>query len=138
MFSVFSNRDFSVLVGMQYLAQMGQGVVQGAIGKSIAFGARRGSTSRRFPPRTTCLKVVLALYVPYTLISPFIGVFIDRFERRKVVEWTNVVVAAVVVVVAVVAMIPLGKATTEGDVGATVALVIGLLAARRACASRSR
>jgi MFS family permease len=130
MFSVFSNRDFSVLVGMQYLAQMGQGVVQGAIGKSIAFGGEKGFDVSTVPSADYLLKVVLALYVPYTLISPFIGVFIDRFERRKVVEWTNVVVAAVVVVVAVVAMIPLGKATTEGDVGATVALVIGLLAAQ--------
>jgi hypothetical protein len=130
MFSVFSNRDFSVLVGMQYLAQMGQGVVQGAIGKSIAFGGEKGFDVSTVPSADYLLKVVLALYVPYTLISPFIGVFIDRFERRKVIEWTNVVVAAIVVVVAVVAMIPLGKATSEGDVGATVALVIGLLAAQ--------
>ncbi|HET9249465.1 MAG TPA: MFS transporter, partial [Actinomycetota bacterium] len=130
MFSVFSNRDFSVLVGMQYLAQMGQGVVQGAIGKSIAFGGEKGFDVSTVPSADYLLKVVLALYVPYTLISPFIGVFIDRFERRKVVEWTNVVVAAIVAVVAAVAMIPLGKATTEGDVGATVALVIGLLAAQ--------
>jgi MFS family permease len=130
MFSVFSNRDFSVLVGMQYLAQMGQGVVQGAIGKSIAFGGEKGFDVSTVPSADYLLKVVLALYVPYTLISPFIGVFIDRFERRKVVEWTNVVVAAIVVAVAVVAMIPLGKATTEGDVGATVALVIGLLVAQ--------
>ena len=130
MFSVFSNRDFSVLVGMQYLAQMGQGVVQGAIGKSIAFGGEKGFDVSTVPSADYLMKVVLALYVPYTLISPFIGVFIDRFERRKVVEWTNVIVAAIVVVVAVVAMLPLGKATTEGDVGATVALVIGLLVAQ--------
>src|SRR4030095_10437662 len=106
------------------------GVVQGAIGKSIAFGGEKGFDVSTVPSADYLLKVVLALYVPYTLISPFIGVCVDRFERRKVVEWTNVVVAAVVVVVAVVAMIPLGKATTEGDVGATVALVIGLLAAQ--------
>ena len=130
MFSVFSNRDFSVLVGMQYLAQMGQGVVQGAIGKSIAFGGEKGFDVSTVPSADYLLKVVLALYVPYTLISPFIGVFIDRFERRKVVKWTNIVVAAIVAAVAVVAMIPLGKATTEGDVGATVALIIGLLAAQ--------
>ena len=130
LFSVFSNRDFSVLVGMQYLSQAGQGVVQGAIGKSIAFGGEKGFDVSTVPSADYLLKVVLALYVPYTLISPFIGVFIDRFQRRKVVSWTNVLVAAIVVVVAVVAMLPLGKATTEGDVGATVALVIGLLAAQ--------
>ncbi len=114
MFSVFSNRDFSVLVGMQYLAQMGQGVVQGAIGKSIAFGGEKGFDVSTVPSADYLLKVVLALYVPYTLISPFIGVFIDRFERRKVVKWTNIVVAAIVAVVAVVAMIPLGQGDDRG------------------------
>jgi len=130
LFSVFSNRDFSVLVGMQYLAQAGQGVVQGAIGKSIAFGGEKGFDVSTVPSANYLLKVVLALYVPYTLISPFIGVFIDRFERRKVVSWTNIAVAAIVAAVALIAMLPLGKATTEGDVGATVALVIALLAAQ--------
>ncbi|HJS27465.1 MAG TPA: MFS transporter [Actinomycetota bacterium] len=130
MFSVFSNRDFSVLVGMQFLAQAGQGVVQGAIGKSIAFGGEKGFDVSTVPSANYLLKVVLALYVPYTLISPFIGVFIDRFQRRKVVSWTNVVVAGIVVVAAAVALLPLGRATTEGNVGATIALVIGLLAAQ--------
>jgi hypothetical protein len=130
MFSVFSNRDFSVLVGMQFLAQAGQGVVQGAIGKSIAFGGEKGFDVSTVPSADYLLKVVLALYVPYTLISPFIGVFIDRFQRRKVVSWTNIIVAAIVVAVAVLAMLPLGKATSEGNVGATIALVFGLLAAQ--------
>jgi MFS family permease len=104
--------------------------VQGAIGKSIAFGGEKGFDVSTVPSANYLLKVVLALYVPYTLISPFIGVFIDRFERRKVVSWTNIAVAATVAAVALIAMLPLGKATTEGDVGATVALVIALLAAQ--------
>jgi MFS family permease len=130
LFSVFSNADFSVLVGMQFLAQAGQGVIQGAIGKSIAFGGEKGFDVSTVPSADYLLKVVLALYVPYTLISPFIGVFIDRFQRKRVAGLTNVVVAGIVVLVALVAMIPLGKATSEGDVGATIALVIGLLAAQ--------
>jgi len=75
------------------------------------------------PSADYLLKVVLALYVPYTLISPFIGVFIDRFQRRKVVSWTNVMAGAVVVVVAGAFILPLGKATSEGDVTATIALI---------------
>ena len=45
---------------------------------------RRASTSRTCPSADYLLKVVLYLYVPYTLLSPFIGVFIDRFPRRRV------------------------------------------------------
>ena len=130
LFAVFSNRDFSVLIGVQFLAQAGQGVVQGAIGKSIAFGGEKGFDISTVPSADYLLKVVLALYVPYTLISPFIGVFIDRFARRRVVWWTNDHVAAIVAVIAIAVILPLGKATTEGDVGATVALILGLLAAQ--------
>lgn len=132
LFGVFANPDFATLMGVQFLAQAGQGVIQGAIGKSIAFGGEKGFDVSTVPSADYLLKVVLALYVPYTLISPFIGVFIDRFQRRKVVSWTNVSVAAVVVVVAGAFILPLGKATSEGNVTATVALIAALLAAQAA------
>ena len=83
LFGVFSNRDFAVLMGVQFLVQAGQGVIQGAIGKSIAFGGKKGFDVQNVPSADYLLKVVLALYVPYTLISPFIGVFIDRFAASR-------------------------------------------------------
>ena len=128
MFSAFSNRDFSVLVGVQFLAQAGQGVVQGAIAKSLAFGGQEGFDVQNLPSADYLLTVVLALYVPYTLISPFIGVFIDRFPRRRVIWWADIVTAVVVVVVAVAVLVPLGSDTTEGKAFATGALIAGLLA----------
>ncbi|HEV8563534.1 MAG TPA: MFS transporter [Actinomycetota bacterium] len=130
MFSVFQVRDFAVLMGVQFLAQAGQGVVQGAIGKSIAFGGQKGFDVSNVPSADYLLKVVLALYVPYTLLSPFIGVFIDRFARRRVVWWANLVAAVIVAGLAVSVLLPLGDQTTEGKVGATAALVVALLAAQ--------
>ncbi|HEY7399330.1 MAG TPA: MFS transporter [Actinomycetota bacterium] len=130
MFSAFSNRDFAVLMGVQFLAQAGQGVVQGAIGKSIAFGGQKGFDVSNVPSADYLLKVVLALYVPYTLLSPFIGVFIDRFARRRVAWWANLSAAAVVGVLGIAVLLPLGGETTEGKVGATAALVVALLAAQ--------
>jgi MFS family permease len=130
LFGVFSNRDFAVLMGVQFLVQAGQGVIQGAIGKSIAFGGKEGFDVQNVPSADYLLKVVLALYVPYTLLSPFIGVFIDRFARRRVVWWTNLITAAVVTVVAALFLLPLGDETTQGNAGATAALIVGLLAAQ--------
>lgn len=130
LFAVFSNRDFSVLMGVQFLAQAGQGVIQGAIGKSIAFGGEKGFDVSTVPSADYLLKVVLALYVPYTLLSPFIGVFIDRFQRRRVVWWTNILTSSVVAAVAILVLLPLGKDTSEGNAGATAALILGLLAAQ--------
>ena len=128
MFAAFSNRDFSVLVGVQFLGQAGQGVVQGAIAKSLAFGGQEGFDVQNLPSADYLLTVVLALYVPYTLISPFIGVFIDRFPRRRVVWWSDIASAVVVVVVALAVLAPLGSDTTEGNAFATGALILGLLA----------
>jgi MFS family permease len=127
MFAVFSNRAFATLMGVQFLVQAGQGVIQGAIAKSIAFGGEKGFDVTVVPSAQYLLKVVLALYVPYTLVSPFIGVVIDRTERRKILTWTNLVVAVVVAFVAIGVMLPLGKETSEGNVGATAALIVGLL-----------
>jgi MFS family permease len=128
MFAAFSNRDFSVLMGVQFLAQAGQGVVQGAIAKSLAFGGQEGFDVQNLPSADYLLTVVLALYVPYTVISPFIGVFIDRFPRRRVVWWSDIVTAVVVAVVAIAVLLPLGSDTTEGKTFATAALIVGLLA----------
>ena len=130
LFSQFSNRDFATLLSVQFLTQAGQGVVQGAIGKSIAFGGQEGFDVQNVPSADYLLQVILLLYVPYTLLSPFIGVVIDRFERRRVVWWSNLITASVVAIVAVVVLLPLGAGSTEGDIGATAALIVGLLAAQ--------
>jgi MFS family permease len=130
LFSQFSNRDFATLMGFQFLTQGGQGVIQGAIGKSIAFGGQEGFDVQNVPSADYLLQVILALYVPYTLLSPFIGVVIDRFQRRRVVWWTNLVTAAVVGAVAILVLLPLGGDTTEGRADATAALIVGLLASQ--------
>jgi MFS family permease len=130
LFSQFSNRDFATLMGVQFLTQAGQGVIQGAIGKSIAFGGQKGFDVQNVPSADYLLQVILLLYVPYTLLSPFIGVVIDRFDRRRVVWWSNIITATVVAIVAVVILLPLGAGSTEGDIGATAALIVGLLAAQ--------
>ena len=130
LFGVFSNRDFAVLMGVQFLVQAGQGVIQGAIGKSIAFGGKEGFDIQNVPSADYLLKVVLALYVPYTLLSPFIGVFIDRFARRRVVWWTNLITSAIVAVIAIAVILPLGSGTSEGKAGTTIALILALLAAQ--------
>jgi MFS family permease len=130
LFSQFSNPHFATLMAVQFLTQAGQGVIQGAIGKSIAFGGQEGFDVQNVPSADYLLRVILALYVPYTLLSPFIGVVIDRFERRRVVWLTNLLTAGVVGAVAVAVLLPLAGGSTEGDPGATAALIVGLLASQ--------
>jgi MFS family permease len=127
MFSVFSNADFASLMGVQFLAMAADGVIRGSIAKSIAFGGQEGFDVTTVPDADYLLKVVLALYIPYTFVSPFIGVFIDRFERRRVLSVSNVATAVIVAVVAAGALIPLGDGTSEGRIGITAALIVGML-----------
>jgi MFS family permease len=130
LFAPFSNRDFSVLISYQFLAQAGQGVVQGAIFKAIVFGGQKGFDVSVVPSADYLLKVVLALYIPYMFISPFVGVFIDRFQRRRVAWWADILSAASLAVVLLAVMIPLGSGSPEGKVVPTTGLILGLLIAQ--------
>ena len=127
MFSAFSNADFAALMGVQFLVMAADGLVRGSIAKSIAFGGQEGFDITTVPSADYLLKVVLALYVPYTFASPFIGVLIDRFERRRVLAVSSVATAVVTALIAAAIMIPLGKETTEGNVTATLGLVVAML-----------
>ncbi len=127
MFSTFSNADFAALMGVQFLVMAADGLVRGSIAKSIAFGGQEGFDITTVPSADYLLKVVLALYVPYTFLSPFIGVVIDRFERRRVLAVSSVLTAVTTAILAVAIMIPLGDDTSEGKVVATGGLVLAML-----------
>jgi MFS family permease len=127
MFSTFSNADFAALMGVQFLVMAADGLVRGSIAKSIAFGGQEGFDITTVPSADYLLQVVLALYVPYTFLSPFIGVFIDRFERRRVLAVSSVVTAVITALLAVAILAPLGDDTSEGNVAATAGLVVAML-----------
>ncbi|HYG73294.1 MAG TPA: MFS transporter, partial [Actinomycetota bacterium] len=127
MFSTFSNADFAALMGNQFLVMAADGLIRGSIAKSIAFGGQEGFDITTVPSADYLLKVVLALYVPYTFLSPFIGVVIDRFERRRVLAVSAIVTAAITAALAIGIMLPLGSDTSEGNITATVGLVLAML-----------
>ena len=100
--SLFSNRSFGFLMGAVFLAVLGDGIVQGALAKTIAFGGKAGFSLDEARSARHILALVLLTYLPYTFISPFMGVLIDRFDRRKLLVLANGARAAVVAVVGVV------------------------------------
>jgi MFS family permease len=100
LFGVFSNRSFSALMGTQFVAQAADGIVQASLAKSIAFGGEKGFDVASAPSARYLLVVVLALYVPYTLVSPFAGAFIDRYDRKLLLIRSNLFRAAAVALAA--------------------------------------
>ncbi len=97
--SLFANRNFGALMGAVFLAVLGDGVVQGALAKTIAFGGKAGFSLDEARSPRHILALVLLTYLPYMVISPFMGVVIDRFDRRKLLVFANGFRAAVIVVI---------------------------------------
>jgi hypothetical protein len=96
---LFTKRDFGLLMAVQFAAQAGDGLVQGAIGKFIVFGGQAGFDPDAAPSVDVLLTMALLLFVPYTFISPFLGVVIDRWDRRRLLCAANGLRAVVVVIV---------------------------------------
>jgi hypothetical protein len=99
-FSLFGNRDFSFLMAAQYLAVAGDGIVQGSLAKAIAFGGKAGFSLEDAPSAKYILGLVVLLYLPYTFISPLVGVLIDRYDRRKLLIVSNAIRAGLIALVA--------------------------------------
>ena len=85
-----ARRDFHVLLAGQWAAQAADGMAQAALADILLLEPlNQGAPAR-----------VLGLFVftllPYSVIAPFLGVFVDRWTRRELMVWTNVARAVLV------------------------------------------
>lgn len=92
--TVLAERDFRKLFGTRLVAQTGDGIVTAAVGTYVFFSA---ST---FPNPMAGAAAFAVLYLPYSLIGPFAGVFLDRWSRRQILVWSAPIRGALVVVTA--------------------------------------
>ena len=107
---IFKQRDFGLLMGTQFLAQAGDGFFQTAVAKAVAFGGQEGFDPESASSVDELITIVLFLFVPYTVISPFLGVVIDRWDRRRLLFVTNALRAVLVLLIAF-----LGVSTTADE-----------------------
>lgn len=99
---LLERRDFASLMGAQFAAQAGDGIVQAALAKLIVFGSQKGFDLEDARSPDELLRIALYLFVPYTVISPFLGVVIDRWDRRRLLFLANGLRAVVLLIVALV------------------------------------
>lgn len=99
---LFTRRDFGLLMGAQFLAQAGDGIVQTALAKFIVYGGQKGFDLEAARSPDELLRIALYLFVPYTILSPFLGVVIDRWDRRRLLFVANGLRAVVVLVIGLV------------------------------------
>jgi hypothetical protein len=95
------SRDFTFLMAVQFLAQAGDGIVQTALAKFIVFGGQQGFDLEAARSPDELLRIALYVFVPYTVVSPFLGVVIDRWDRRRLLMVANGLRAVVLLALAV-------------------------------------
>lgn len=108
---LFKQRDFGLLMATQFLAQAGDGVVQAALAKLIVFGGQKGFDLEGARSPDDLLRIALYVFVPYTILSPFLGVVIDRWDRRKLLIVANGFRAIVVAIIGLVGTSSVGEAS---------------------------
>jgi MFS family permease len=86
--------DFRRLLTTRLFSQFGDGVFQAALAGTVLFNPQRAAE----PVDIAAGFAVLLL--PYSLVGPFAGVWLDRWSRRQVLLRANVVRAVLVAVVA--------------------------------------
>jgi MFS family permease len=91
---VLQRGDFRRLLATRLLSQFGDGVFQAALAGTVLFNPQRAAE----PVDIAAGFAVLLL--PYSVVGPFAGVWLDRWSRRQVLLRANVVRAGLVAVVA--------------------------------------
>ena len=123
--------DFAALMGAQFLALAGDGIVQTALAKSIAFGGQRGFDLEGARSPEELLRIALLLMVPYTIVSPFLGVVIDRWDRRRLLVLATGARAVVLAGVALVGV------NAVGEVALFLAFALTLMSTRVLLATKA-
>lgn len=88
--AILARRGFRRLLGVRLLSQVGDGWFQAGLASSVFFNPERAAS----PLAITSAFAVLLL--PYSLLGPFVGVFLDRWSRRNTLFVANLIRATLV------------------------------------------
>lgn len=128
--------DFRNLMGAQFAAQTGDGLVQGALATVIAFGGQKGFDLEGARNPDEILRIALYIFVPYTVLSPFLGVVIDRWDRRRLLIFANGLRAVIIAAVAAFAFAQ-GSFDDVPDAALFLSFLLTLSATRVVLATKS-
>lgn len=113
---VLAGRDFRRLFAVRLVGQFSDGLLQAALATFVLFSPER---------QPDAIKVATAfaiLLLPYSVIGPFAGVFLDRWRRRNVLVRANALKA--IATLPVIWLVAIGN---DGALlGITVLLVLGI------------
>jgi len=87
-------RRFRLLLAVRLVGQFGDGAFQAALATYVVFSPQNAATPAKVA------EAFAVLLLPFTVVGPFAGVFLDRWRRRQMLVWANVVRAGFVLGVA--------------------------------------
>ncbi len=90
---VLRSRNFRRLFTVRLTGQFCDGLFQSALATFVLFSPERQASASQIAA------AFAILYLPYSLVGPFVGVLLDRWKRRQVLLVGNLIRGAVVVVV---------------------------------------
>lgn len=82
--AVFRLPNARRLLLVRIFGQSGDGLLQTALATFVLFSPERQNSAEK-------IAIAFAiLLIPYSVIGPFVGIFIDRWSRQKILRWANV------------------------------------------------
>jgi MFS family permease len=93
--AIFARRDFRRLLISRVTSQLADGFFQAGLAVSVFF-----NPNSKIEPLAYAVAFAM-LMAPYTVLGPYVGVFLDRWSRRNVLTVANLIRAALMVPVAI-------------------------------------
>lgn len=112
---VVETRDAKLLLATRLTGQASDGLLQAALGSFVLFSPERQSSAAEVAA------TFAVLLLPYSLVGPFAGVFLDRWSRARVLVVANLARALVMLGIAMLVM----DGRDGLDLGAAVLLAMG-------------
>ena len=105
-------RDFRLLIGAQFLGQAADGMAQAVFAVILVLEPLDAGTP------WAIFKLFALTLLPYSVLSPFLGVFVDRWSRRSLIVWTNAIRGALLLT------IPLWRHAFPGHLALYIAVLL--------------
>jgi len=83
------------ILTIRWLGQIGDGIFQSALASFVLFSPERQPNA---VGAATAFAVVL---LPYSLVGPYAGIFLDRFSRQRIVRFSNLIRAIDLALIAI-------------------------------------
>ncbi|MCF2707183.1 MFS transporter [Arcanobacterium haemolyticum] len=109
------NPGFRKLLGVRLVSQCGDGMVQAGLASLFFFRPEAATDA------AGVAAALVVMFLPFCIVGPFTGPFLDRWRRRQVLVWGNLL-RAVLVLATLAAM----SAGASGLMYAFVLLTLGL------------